>query len=151
MVLKMCQISFVDGATPWTPLGELLMLPQTPSQLGRGTPIAVKCSMSFICKNNDRCRRPTCHFDIMTSGPYSEALWTNLHQIWFAQEVASWTYNQLLQFFIIIIFSSAYAGAIIKLFPVLNNFAEVGQAPPTGGGAGVAYRCGTVNKFHDYY
>ena len=31
-----------------------------------------------------------------------------------------------------IVFSSAYGRAIIKLFPVLNNFAEVEQVPYTG-------------------
>ena len=31
-----------------------------------------------------------------------------------------------------IVFSSAYGSAIIKLFPVLNNFAEVEQVPYMG-------------------
>ena len=33
---------------------------------------------------------------------------------------------------VIIVFSSAYGSAIIKLFPVLNNFAEGGQVPYMG-------------------
>ena len=39
------------------------------------------------------------------------------------------------------LFSSAYGSAVIQLFPVLNNFAKVGQVRPMGalntGGVGV--------------
>jgi len=50
--------------------------------------------------------------------------------------------------YIIIIFSSAYGSAIIAgiLFPILNNFAKVGQVPPTE-----LLNTDGVNKFHDYY
>jgi len=36
--LKMHQNPFSAGAPPWTPLGELTMLPRPPSRLGRGIP-----------------------------------------------------------------------------------------------------------------
>jgi len=39
MGLKYAKNALAAGAPLWTPLGELTTLPQTPSRLGKGTPL----------------------------------------------------------------------------------------------------------------